>query len=135
MMLTYGRAQFDGEEFWAACIALDEAWQADPTEFCQGLIYLAGGFYHLQQGNARGARLLLELAVDCLAPFAWADSGSPLAKAVAEAINVLQALRAAGGRFDPLRRAYPKLGEVPGSSWHGEPAIAAAKRFLLRNAT
>ncbi|HYG60811.1 MAG TPA: DUF309 domain-containing protein [Symbiobacteriaceae bacterium] len=110
MILKYGLAHFDQEDFWAACISLDEAWQDDPTDYCQGLIYLSGGFYHLQMGNLCGCRLLLELAVEWLAPFAWADREGSLAGAVAHTLTLLRAMRAGAGEFRSL--AYPKLGEA-----------------------
>lgn len=105
MPLYYGLVQFDNGEFWAACISLDEAWQVDPTELGQGLIFLAGGLCHLQRGNLSGCRQLLELAVEWLAPFARADREGTLAAAVAETVNLLRTLPADGRQV-----AYPKLG-------------------------
>lgn len=114
MKFDEGLALFDQELFWEACLALDEAWQEEPTQFCQGLIYLSAGFYHLQRQNLYGSRSLLELAVEYLAPYAWATRSGTVAGAVTGAVEILRGLRESSHAMrihsDPC---YPKLGQVP----------------------
>lgn len=91
-------APLGDDELWSACIAFNEAWQADPSEYWQGLVFLSAGFYHLECGHVPASRMLLELAVESLAPIAWADRDGELAKTVANAVALLRKLRHTEGR-------------------------------------
>lgn len=84
---------FDRGDFFAACLALDQAWQAEPTDLCQGLIFLAAGFHHLQGGRPAPGRQLLELALEYLRPHALCHPDLNLPGAMAVAARTVQALR------------------------------------------
>jgi uncharacterized protein len=61
--LRQGVEEFNGARFFEAHDTLEELWRetSGPLRlFYQGLIQLAVGFYHLSNGNRRGALNLLE---------------------------------------------------------------------------
>jgi predicted metal-dependent hydrolase len=61
--LRQGVEEFNGAHFFEAHDTLEELWRdtSGPLRlFYQGLIQLAVGFYHLSNGNRRGALNLLE---------------------------------------------------------------------------
>lgn len=97
---------FDREEFWEACIELDRLWCEEPSDLYQGLIFLSAAYHHCQRRNHSACARLLELAVEWLAPYAWAHKGSPLAEAVREAVALSRRLAAGGSESV----SFPKLG-------------------------
>lgn len=104
-----GFARFDQEEFWEACMELDLLWREEPSEYCQGLIFLAAGFWHLQCQNSLGCQKLLELAVEYLAPYAYINPTSAVADAVRQAVAITRLLRTESGGGHGWGVTYPKL--------------------------
>jgi len=60
---------FNAGDFHAAHDALEEIWMTNRSEFLKGLIQVAVGYYHLENGNIHGARRLWETALRYLTPY------------------------------------------------------------------
>lgn len=64
--------EFNSGLFFQAHETLEDLWRVTPYPlrlFYHGIIKLAAGFHHVEQGNQKGALSLLEGAVRCLRPF------------------------------------------------------------------
>ena len=60
---------FKAGDFHAAHDVLEEIWLPSRSTFYKGLIQVAVGFYHLENGNIHGARRLWETALGYLEPY------------------------------------------------------------------
>jgi uncharacterized protein len=106
--LDQGRAAFNRGEYFAAHERWEEAWlQLEGAErvTVQGLIQIAAGLHHLQQGRPRPAGSLLAKGLEKVSqgvPAALADL--PIASFTAEVAGLLAGLAAPGAeRPDPGR--------------------------------
>ncbi len=71
--LLKGIRQFNAGEYYACHETLEELWLAEPgavRRLYQGILQIGVGLHHLQQGNGRGASLLLARGAQLLRPFA-----------------------------------------------------------------
>jgi predicted metal-dependent hydrolase len=102
-----GLAQFNDRHFFECHDTLEDVWsgvRGAPRDFFQGLIQLAVGFYHLGNGNPKGAATVLRRALVRLDryPPRYADVElEPLRVAVGEWLRALEAGAPAPG--DPPR--------------------------------
>ncbi|MEZ4703745.1 MAG: DUF309 domain-containing protein [Bdellovibrionota bacterium] len=63
---------FNHGKFMSAQTTLDEVWLNDTSsnrDFYGGLIQLAVSFYHLMEGNGRGAKSIFKKASELLSPY------------------------------------------------------------------
>jgi predicted metal-dependent hydrolase len=91
-----GLAQFNDRLFFECHDTLEEIWsgvRGSPRDFFQGLIQAAVGFYHLGNGNPKGARTVLRRSLARLGRFPVRYAGvelEPLRAAVAEWLRALE---------------------------------------------
>ncbi len=107
--IWHAAALFNAGLFFECHEYLEDVWRATPgpeRAFYHGLVQAAAGCYHLEKGNAHGARTLLRKAVAKLEPYA------PMHRSVQVATFL------AG-----LRRVLARLDDAPAVS--GEVAIPA----------
>lgn len=72
-MFIEGVAVFNAGEFWECHAVLEPLWLEEhrpERDLYKGLIQLAGGYYHIERGNGKGALSLLTKGPELLAPFA-----------------------------------------------------------------
>jgi len=72
LLLDPGIDLFNRRYFFEAHDVWEEIWQAEKgpmRNFYKGLIHLAGGFHHYQNGNFRGSAALLTSGIGYLRPF------------------------------------------------------------------
>ena len=92
-----GLAQFNERLFFECHDTLEEVWsgvRGAPRDFFQGLIQVAVGFYHLGNGNPKGARTVLRRSLERLARYPARYAGvelEPLRAAVGEWLQALEA--------------------------------------------
>ena len=92
-----GLAQFNDRHFFECHDTLEEVWsgvRGAPRDFFQGLIQVAVGFYHLGNGNPKGARTVLRRSLERLARYPPRYAGvelEPLRAAVGEWLKALDA--------------------------------------------
>ncbi len=102
-----GLAQFNERHFFECHDTLEEVWasvRGAPRDFFQGLIQVAVGFYHLGNGNPRGARSVLRRSLARLARYPPRYAGVELESLRAAVGEWLRALEAdAGAPSDPPR--------------------------------
>jgi len=102
-----GLAQFNGRLFFECHDTLEEVWsgvRGAPRDFFQGLIQVAVGFYHLENGNRAGAQSLLLRSLERLRRYPARYAGvelEPLRGAVGEWLRALEA--GAGTPAEPPR--------------------------------
>jgi uncharacterized protein len=109
-----GIEEFNRGEFYECHEYLEEAWMQEPGRvrfFYQGILQVGVGFYHLQNGNWRGATGLLRNGADRLREFEPVTLGVDVAKLVRESERCLRQLEELGreriGEFD--RSGVPKI--------------------------
>ena len=111
-----GIEEFNRGEFYECHEYLEEAWMQEPRRvrfLYQGILQVGVGFYHLQNGNWRGATGLLRNGAVRLREFEPVTLGLDVAKLVRESERCLLELEELGreriGEFD--------LSEVPKVEW------------------
>lgn len=91
-----GVEEFNSGEFFECHDTLEEVWQGirgRPRNFFQGLIQLSVGFYHLCNGNSRGAVSQLERGLRNLEDYGDSYLGIELARLRAEVQQWLERIR------------------------------------------
>ena len=109
-----GIEEFNRGEFYECHEYLEEAWMQEPGRvrfLYQGILQVGVGFYHLQNGNWRGATGLLRNGAVRLKEFEPVTLGVDVAKLVRESERCLLELEELGreriGEFD--RSGVPKV--------------------------
>ena len=109
-----GIEEFNRGEFYECHEYLEEAWMQEPRRvrfLYQGILQVGVGFYHLQNGNWRGATGLLRNGSVRLREFEPVTLGVDVAKLVRESERCLRELEELGreriGEFD--RSGVPKV--------------------------
>ena len=105
-----GIEEFNGGEFYECHEYLEEAWMQEPRRvrfLYQGILQVGVGFYHLQNGNWRGATGLLRNGTQRLREFEPETLGIDVARLVRESERCLEELEALGrervGEFDAAK--------------------------------
>ena len=109
-----GIEEFNRGEFYECHEYLEEAWMQEPRRvrfLYQGILQVGVGFYHLQNGNWRGATGLLRNGAVRLREFEPVTLGVDVAKLVRESERCLRELEALGReRIDEFDRSgVPKV--------------------------
>lgn len=94
-----GIEEFNRAEFYECHEYLEEAWMQEPGRvrfLYQGILQVGVGFYHLQNGNWRGATGLLRGGTVRLKEFEPETLGVDVAKLVRESERCLQELESLG---------------------------------------
>ncbi|CAN5173345.1 hypothetical protein BH18ACT10_BH18ACT10_09050 [soil metagenome] len=109
-----GIEEFNRGEFYECHEYLEEAWMQEPRRvrfLYQGILQVGVGFYHLENGNWRGATGLLRGGATRLKEFEPETLGVDVAKLVRESERCLQELETLGrgriGEFDTSK--IPKV--------------------------
>jgi uncharacterized protein len=109
-----GIEEFNKGEFYECHEYLEEAWMQEPRRvrfLYQGILQVGVGFYHLQDGNWRGATGLLRNGTQRLREFEPETLGIDVARLVRESERCLEELEALGrervGEFDASK--IPKV--------------------------
>jgi len=109
-----GIEEFNRGEFYECHEYLEEAWMQEPRRvrfLYQGILQVGVGFYHLQNGNWRGATGLLRNGTVRLKEFEPETLGIDVAHLVRESERCLRELEEIGrervGEFD--RSGIPKV--------------------------
>lgn len=108
-----GIACFNRGQFFECHEVLEEIWLAETPEeklFYQGLIQLAAGFHHFQNGNLTGAYTLLRQGLEKLAPYPPDSHGIELVSLRAALAPWLEGL-SRGER--PQGLALPEISLLP----------------------
>lgn len=109
-----GIAELEEGRFFESHDTLEELWRGsrgDERSFIQGLIQLAVGCYHVEDGNVRGAASQLAKSIDRLEPYPSRYMGIDVAALRGE-VRRLSTLIENGAEHDRLRRALPKVRRV-----------------------
>jgi predicted metal-dependent hydrolase len=106
-LVLRGIEEFNRGEFFECHESLEEAWMQESGRvryLYQGILQVGVGFYHLQNGNWRGATGLLRNGTVRLKEFEPETLGVDVAKLVRESERCLQELETLGreriGEFD-----------------------------------
>ncbi len=94
-----GIEEFNRGEFYECHEYLEEAWMQEPRRvrfLYQGILQVGVGFYHLQNGNWRGATGLLRNGTQRLKEFEPETLGIDVAKLVRECERCLEELEELG---------------------------------------
>ncbi len=113
-LVLKGIEEFNKGEFYECHEYLEEAWMREPGRvrfLYQGILQVGVGFYHLQNGNWRGATGLLRNGTVRLKEFEPVTLGVDVAKLVRETERCLHELESLGreriGEFDASK--VPKV--------------------------
>ena len=113
-LVLKGMEEFNKGEFYECHEYLEEAWMQEPGRvrfLYQGILQVGIGFYHLKNGNWRGATGLLRNGTARLKEFEPETLGIDVARLVRECERCLRELDELGrdrvGEFD--RSAIPKV--------------------------
>jgi predicted metal-dependent hydrolase len=93
--LAPGRAAFNRGEYWVAHELWEQVWRTldgGQRTCVQGLIQIAAGLHHLQQGRLRPATTLLRKGLDKLARGASPDERLPLDALARQVTRLLSTL-------------------------------------------
>jgi predicted metal-dependent hydrolase len=109
-----GIEEFNRGEFYECHEYLEEAWMQEPGRvrfLYQGILQVGVGFYHLQNGNWRGATGLLRNGAVRLKEFEPVTLGVDVAKLVRKSERCLRELESLGReRIDEFDRSgVPKV--------------------------
>jgi uncharacterized protein len=114
LLALKGIEEFNKGEFYECHEYLEEAWMREPKRvrfLYQGILQVGVGFYHLGNGNWRGATSLLRKGTIRLKEFEPATLGIDVTRLVQECERCLEELEELGrervGEFDPLK--MPKV--------------------------
>ena len=113
-LVLKGIEEFNRGEFFECHESLEEAWMQESGRvryLYQGILQVGVGFYHLQNGNWRGATGLLRNGTSRLKEFEPATLGVDVAKLVRESELCLQELETLGrNRIDEFdKSSIPKV--------------------------
>ncbi|MBI3076356.1 MAG: DUF309 domain-containing protein [Deltaproteobacteria bacterium] len=115
---------FNARDFFECHEVLEELWRSEsgePRAFYQGLIQLAVGFYHLVNGNYRGATSVLQRGMEMLRPYAPAYLGVEVASLLAAVEGCRVRLEALGeGRIAEFDAALIPRIRLPEAEPGGE---------------
>ena len=113
-LVLKGLEEFNKGEFYECHEYLEEAWMQEPGRvrfLYQGILQVGVGFYHLKNGNWRGATGLLRNGTARLKEFEPETLGIDVARLVRECERCLRELEELGrdrvGEFD--RSGIPKV--------------------------
>jgi len=113
-LVLQGIEEFNRGEFFECHEYLEEAWMQESGRIrylYQGILQVGVGFYHLQNGNWRGATGLLRNGTTRLKEFEPATLGVDVAKLVSQSEHCLRQLEDLGreriGEFDKSK--IPKV--------------------------
>ena len=113
-LILKGMEEFNKGEFYECHEYLEEAWMQEPGRvrfLYQGILQVGVGFYHLKNGNWRGATGLLRNGTARLKEFEPETLGIDVARLVQECERCLRELQELGrdrvGEFD--RSGIPKI--------------------------
>jgi predicted metal-dependent hydrolase len=113
-LVLKGMEEFNKGEFYECHEYLEEAWMHEPGRvrfLYQGILQVGVGFYHLKNGNWRGATGLLRNGTARLKEFEPETLGIDVARLVRECERCLRELEELGrdrvGEFD--RSGIPKV--------------------------
>jgi predicted metal-dependent hydrolase len=113
-LVLKGIEEFNKGEFYECHEYLEEAWMREPRRvrfLYQGILQVGVGFYHLQNGNWRGATGLLRNGTIRLKEFEPVTLGIDVARLVRECERCLKELEELGrdrvGEFDQTK--VPKV--------------------------
>jgi uncharacterized protein len=113
-LVLKGMDEFNKGEFYECHEYLEEAWMQEPGRvrfLYQGILQVGVGFYHLKNGNWRGATGLLRNGTTRLKEFEPETLGIEVARLVRECERCLRELEELGrdrvGEFD--RSGIPKV--------------------------
>jgi predicted metal-dependent hydrolase len=113
-LVLKGMDEFNKGEFYECHEYLEEAWMQEPGRvrfLYQGILQVGVGFYHLKNGNWRGATGLLRNGTARLKEFEPETLGIDVARLVRECKRCLRELEELGrdrvGEFD--RSGIPKV--------------------------
>ncbi len=113
-LVLKGMEEFNKGEFYECHEYLEEAWMQEPGRvrfLYQGILQVGVGFYHLKNGNWRGATGLLRNGTARLKEFEPETLGIDVARLVRECERCLRELEELGryrvGEFD--RSGIPKV--------------------------
>jgi predicted metal-dependent hydrolase len=98
-LVLRGIEEFNRGEFFECHEYLEEAWMHESGRIrylYQGILQVGVGFYHLQNGNWRGATGLLRNGTTRLKEFEPAALGVDVAKLIRQSENCLQQLETLG---------------------------------------
>ena len=98
-LVLEGIEEFNRGEFFECHESLEEAWMQESGRvryLYQGILQVGVGFYHLQNGNWRGATGLLRNGTVRLKEFEPETLGVDVAKLIRESERCLQELQALG---------------------------------------
>ena len=98
-LVIKGIEEFNRGEFFECHESLEEAWMQESGRvryLYQGILQVGVGFYHLQNGNWRGATGLLRNGTTRLKEFEPAILGVDVAKLIRQSENCLQQLETLG---------------------------------------
>jgi predicted metal-dependent hydrolase len=108
-LVLKGIEEFNRSEFYECHEYLEEAWMREPRRvrfLYQGILQIGVGFYHLQNGNWRGATGLLRNGAVRLREFEPVTLGVDVAKLVRESERCLRELEELGReRIDEFDRS------------------------------
>ena len=114
LLALKGIEEFNKGEFYECHEYLEEAWMREPKRvrfLYQGILQVGVGFYHLGNGNWRGAASLLRKGTIRLKEFEPTTLGIDVTRFVQECARCLEELEELGrervGEFDPLK--VPKV--------------------------
>src|SRR5215216_431978 len=113
-LVLRGIEEFNRGEFFECHEYLEEAWMQESGRIrylYQGILQVGVGFYHLQNGNWRGATGLLRNGTTRLKEFEPETLGVDVAKLVRESEHCLQQLKTLGrNRLDEFDKSHiPKV--------------------------
>ncbi len=98
-LVLQGIEEFNRGEFFECHEYLEEAWIQEPRRvrfLYQGILQVGVGFYHLQNGNWRGATGVLRNGIARLEEFEPETLGIDVARLVSESRTVLEELEMLG---------------------------------------
>lgn len=109
-LVLQGIEEFNRGEFFECHEYLEEAWMQEPRRvrfLYQGILQVGVGFYHLQNGNWRGATGVLRNGIARLEEFEPETLGIDVARLIRESRTILEELEMLGreriGEFDQTR--------------------------------
>jgi uncharacterized protein len=118
-LVLRGIEEFNRGEFFECHEYLEEAWMQEPRRvrfLYQGILQVGVGFYHLRNGNWRGATGVLRSGIERLREFEPETLGIDVSRLVGESERCLEDIEALGrervGAFDLSR--VPKVEWVRG---------------------
>lgn len=113
MLLDQGIDLFNRRYFFEAHDVWEEIWRSEKgpmRNFFKGLIHLAGGFHHYQNGNFRGSAALLTSGVGYLTPYLPSQMGIHLAAVLAAVQEQLvKVLRLRAGTIEVEDVTFPTI--------------------------